>query len=74
MKWGPIFLNSIVILVIIFIQWSTLKKLKKKEKIAFLFLTIFGWLLANTLVFFPEIPGPTQIADFIFKPLGKLLE
>jgi hypothetical protein len=74
MKWGPIFLNSIVVLVIIFIQWSTLKKLKKKEKIAFLLLAIFGWSLANTLVFFPEIPGPTQITDFIFKPFGKLLE
>jgi hypothetical protein len=74
MKWGPVFLNSIVILVIFLSQWPTLKKLKKKEKIAFLFLVIFTWSLANTLVFFPEIPGPTQITDYIFKPLGKLLE
>lgn len=33
-----------------------------------------GWILAVLLIFFPEMPGPTDLIDWIFKPLGKMLE
>jgi hypothetical protein len=55
-------------------QWPMLKKNQKKEKISFLMLTAFGWIMAISLILFPDIPGPTQIINYIFKPLGMLLE
>ncbi|MFS0815310.1 hypothetical protein [Peribacillus phoenicis] len=51
-----------------------MNKNQKKEKRAFVTLTMAGWLLAVLLVFFPDMPGPTHLMDMIFKPLGKLLE
>jgi len=33
-----------------------------------------GWLLAILLLFFPDMPGPTQMIEKLFKPLGKMLE
>ncbi|WP_308126673.1 MULTISPECIES: hypothetical protein [Priestia] len=47
---------------------------QKKEKTSFVLLTTMGWLLAILLLFFPDMPGPTQMIDMLFKPLGKMLE
>lgn len=55
-------------------EWRKIRQNRKKEKVAFVILTALGWLLAILLVFFPDIPGPTQMIDTIYKPLGKLLE
>jgi predicted permease len=74
MKWGAIFLCCIGILLMVLFQWPKLKKNQKKEKISFLILTAFGWIMAISLILFPDIPGPTQIVNYIFKPLGILLE
>ncbi|HUC93883.1 MAG TPA: hypothetical protein VMS09_18025 [Paenibacillus sp.] len=46
----------------------------KKEKAAFLTLAGMGWMLAVTLIINPDMPGPTQIIDAIYRPLGMLLE
>ncbi|WP_374724338.1 hypothetical protein [Calidifontibacillus erzurumensis] len=51
-----------------------MKKNSLKEKAAFLSMTFLGWILALLLIIFPDIPGPTQLIDAIFKPLGKILE
>jgi multisubunit Na+/H+ antiporter MnhB subunit len=74
MKWGAIFLCCIGILLMFLFQWPKLKKEQKKEKISFLMLTALGWIMAICLILFPDIPGPTQIINYIFKPLGMLLE
>lgn len=50
------------------------KKNQKREKAAFISLSILGWSLAIFLIIFPDIPGPTQMIDWIYKPFGKLLE
>jgi hypothetical protein len=47
---------------------------QKKVKAAFFTLVGIGSILAILLIFFPEMPGPTQMIDSIFKPLGKILE
>jgi predicted permease len=74
MRWGSLLLSTLTIFFIIFFQWPKIKKNQKKEKIIFIFMSVFGWLLAVTLILFPDLPGPTQIIDFTFKPLGRLLE
>ncbi|WP_085992235.1 hypothetical protein [Oceanobacillus senegalensis] len=67
---GIIFLGILITLV----EWPRIGKDQKKEKIAFVLLTVVGIILATLLVYFPEMPGPTQMVEGMLKPLGKLLE
>nr|WP_149473141.1 hypothetical protein [Oceanobacillus polygoni] len=55
-------------------EWPKTNKNQKRKKRIFITLTVGGTLLAILLVFFPEMPGLTQMVEGIFKPLGKLLE
>ncbi|MFK9093917.1 hypothetical protein [Bacillus salipaludis] len=74
MKWGPVFVSILIMIFMSLYQWPKLKKNKKREKAAFLSLLILGWALAILLIIFPDIPGPTQMIDWIYKPFGKILE
>lgn len=74
MKWGPVFVIILIMILMLLFQWPKLGKKQKREKAAFLSLSILSWLLAILLIFFPEMPGPTQMIDWLYKPLGKLLE
>lgn len=74
MKWGPALVCTFVVICIIFYQWPKIKEHQRKEKGAFIILSVFGWLLANLLIFFPDVPGPTELIDWLYKPLGNLLE
>lgn len=47
---------------------------QKKDKAAFITLSLIAWLLAGLMVFYPDMPGPTELVDMLFKPLGRLLE
>ncbi len=68
MKTGAI-LGGTVILVLIFLsQWPNLRKNERKVKIAFFSLMVVNWVLAVLLVSFPEMPGPGQFIDFLYKP------
>ncbi|WP_367755288.1 hypothetical protein [Ammoniphilus sp. 3BR4] len=55
-------------------EWPKMNPKQKKEKITFVILSISGWLLAILLILYPDISGPTQMIDLIFKPLGKMIE
>lgn len=74
MKSAALFGITIVVILISLYEWPKIKKNQNKEKWSFVTLTMAGWLLAVLLIIFPEMPGPTQWIDIIFKPLGKLLE
>ena len=74
MRWGPLFGSTFIVLCMILFQWKKMTQNQKKEKVAFITLTILGWLLMNLLFTFPNIPGPTEMVDSIYKPLGKMLE
>ncbi|MCM3114249.1 hypothetical protein M3610_02940 [Neobacillus sp. MER 74] len=74
MRWGPLFGSTFIVLCMTLFQWKKLNRNQKKEKAAFVSLTILGWLLMNLLFTFPNIPGPTEMIDSIYKPLGNLLE
>ncbi|MBD8588078.1 hypothetical protein IFT92_09665 [Peribacillus simplex] len=74
MRWAFVFGITVVAILMTLYEWQKMNKNQKKEKRAFVTLTMAGWLLAVLLVFFPDMPGPTHLMDVIFKPLGKLLE
>ncbi|MEH7331232.1 hypothetical protein V7161_01090 [Neobacillus drentensis] len=50
------------------------KQKSKKDKVVLIVFSVFGWLIANLLIFFPDVPGPSELIDVLYKPLGKLLE
>lgn len=74
MKWGALFGYSLLIICIVMFQLAKVKKDNKKEKVALISLSLLGWILATLLLFIPELPGPTQLIDHVFKPLGNLIE
>ena len=74
MKWSSVFLCIFIIFLMILYQWPQLKKSQKRDKAAFLSLSVAGLLLAILLIMFPDISGPTQMIDWLYKPFGKFLE
>lgn len=65
----------LVCLFITLFQWFfRLKNAPKKERAAFLSIMALCWILAISLVINPRLPGPTQLVNYVFHPLGKLLE
>jgi multisubunit Na+/H+ antiporter MnhB subunit len=73
-KFAAILGFTVILVFITLYEWPKMKGQMRREKIAFAALTILGGILAFLLVFYPEIPGPTQWLDAIFKPLITLLE
>ncbi|WP_416827808.1 hypothetical protein [Ectobacillus polymachus] len=73
MKWITTLGITIFLLLIILYEWPKIGINHKKEKISLVTITVIGWLLSILLLFFPDMPGPTQMIEMLFKPLDKLL-
>jgi multisubunit Na+/H+ antiporter MnhB subunit len=74
MEWASVIGILAVTAFIVLYEWPKLKNGQKKEKIAFFLLSLIGASLAVTLVFFPDLPSPSDWIDALYKPLGKLIE
>jgi hypothetical protein len=61
-------------MLIILYEWPKLKKNVRKVKVVFFTLITIGWLLAMLLVLFPTLPGPGQLIDNIYSPIGRYWE
>ncbi|MDF2962301.1 MAG: hypothetical protein K0S39_4036 [Paenibacillus sp.] len=72
MKWGSLIGIIVIVALMILFEWPKINR--SKEKIAFIILTAIGFVLAIVLLFYPDMPGPTQMLISIFKPFGKLLK
>ncbi|KIL40766.1 hypothetical protein SD70_10955 [Gordoniibacillus kamchatkensis] len=72
MKWGSVLGIVFVVMFMVMFQWPKMNE--TREKVAFAVLTAVGFVLAVLLLVNPEMPGPTQLIDAVFKPLGELLE
>ncbi|MGJ9384415.1 hypothetical protein [Salipaludibacillus sp. CF4.18] len=72
---GLMVLSVTFVIVLMFLyEWPKMNQKQKKEKYTFVVLSAMSWILAVLLIFFPEMPGPTELIDQIYKPLGKMLE
>jgi succinate-acetate transporter protein len=65
---------TVVTILITLYEWPKINVKKKKEKNVFIVFIIIGWGLATLLIFFPDMKGPTDLLDFIYKPISKPLE
>ncbi|RAP77031.1 hypothetical protein DL346_00555 [Paenibacillus montanisoli] len=71
MKWLFIGITLVVILISR-LEWPKLKQKPKKDKAAFVFLLMLGWLLF--LFDLPHIAGPSTFFRTIYKPFVALLK
>ncbi|WP_314003823.1 hypothetical protein [uncultured Paenibacillus sp.] len=74
MKFAAITGITVLMILMTLYEWPKMNPKQKKEKAAFLALAGMGWMLAVTLIINPDMPGPTQIIDAIYRPLGMSLE
>lgn len=74
MKLAGIFGITLLAGLIGLYEWPKMNQKQKKEKWVFAGFTLLSWGLAVLLVFFPDLPGPTQLIEYLFQPLGWLLE
>jgi hypothetical protein len=71
-RWGAFFGTTLMIAILVSIQWPRIKKYAKKEKWAFFILLFIGWGLS--MFDLPHIAGPLTWLRFLFSPLGRFME
>lgn len=67
MKIGRVIGVTVILGLIFLAGRPKLKQSGKSVRIAFFTLMAIDWMLAVALIFFPELPGPGQFVDFIYK-------
>lgn len=74
MKWGPILGIIVIIALMAWFEWPKINPGQKKEKVAFIILTLMAGGLSALLVINPDMPGLTEWLERVYKPFGKILE
>lgn len=75
MNTAGVLLGSIVVVVLIFLlELPRFRRAEKKEKATFLVLLALGMALAVVLLYFPDVPGPTQLVHYLFSPLARVFK
>ena len=74
MEWVAVLGIAAVLVLMALYEWPRMKSQGKREKFAFAALTVLGGILAVLLVFVPEMPGPTDFIETLYKPLTNIFE
>ncbi|MGG1679330.1 hypothetical protein ACIFOT_26945 [Neobacillus sp. NRS-1170] len=74
MKIASLLGTTLLVLFMVLSQITKINKNQKKDRVVLIVFSALGWVVANLLIFFPDVPGPTELIDLLYKPLGKLLE
>jgi len=74
MKWGPLLTIFVAAVAVFLFQWPRIPPAQKRERAAFVGLTLLGWLLGSYITLYPDTPGPGHWMDMLFKPLSKMLD
>jgi multisubunit Na+/H+ antiporter MnhB subunit len=72
MRWGIVIAVTTIVVLIFLFERPRLKPDQKREKRSLVTLLVICWILS--MFDLPNLPGPTTLIEFIFKPLVKLLE
>ncbi len=72
--WRKLLGVAAVLTLMVLHDWRSMPSYTKREKMAYCALTGLGAILAILLVIDPQMPGPTQWLDVIYKPLVDLME
>lgn len=74
MTWFFIIGITLVVTLMVLYEWPRMSQNQKREKSVFVILVTMEWLLAILLLFYPDLPAPTQMVETVFQPLSKIFE
>ncbi|GAB6935480.1 MAG: hypothetical protein C0P64_008285 [Bacillota bacterium] len=74
MKWGAVAGLTVLVAAMALYEWPKIDAHRKNERRTFVVLTALGWLLSVLLLFWPELPGPRQLVEWVFHPVVRGLE
>ncbi|GED31838.1 hypothetical protein P9G84_29825 [Brevibacillus centrosporus] len=74
MKWGAILGISLIVGLLIAMEWNSLCRSSWKTRVAYAVLVLAGWFIAILLVHNPDLPGMTQVLEVIYKPITTFLK
>lgn len=69
MKWVAGLMIAAIVVLMVIIEWPKINR----EKPAFAALVISGGILAYLLLLYPDMPGPTQFIDAVYRPIVNML-
>ncbi|MEW9699178.1 hypothetical protein [Paenibacillus sp. SI8] len=72
MNWTFFICITIASLLVAWFEWPKLKQKPKRERVIFVSLLLFVWVLS--MFDLTHTPGPTTVLQTIFKPFKGLLE
>lgn len=72
MKWVHLIVFFFIVYVIVLYEWPKIEPKYKKEKVAFIVLTLLGSILLSVLIIFPDIQGPFDWFKKIYSPFIHL--
>ncbi|KKB36825.1 hypothetical protein QY96_03398 [Bacillus thermotolerans] len=72
MNWMSFFLTTVIIITILFFEWPKTRKKSKKDKSVFIVLLAAGWVLS--IFELPQISGPIDWLETLFRPLGQFID
>ncbi|MCM3167813.1 hypothetical protein [Peribacillus frigoritolerans] len=64
--------TTVIVTLIILFEWPKMKQNPKKDKMAFLTLLLTGLVLS--MFNLPQMSGPTQWIEALFRPFGEFME
>ena len=72
LNWTTVFIVQVIIWLIVLFEWKQFKKALKADRITFSVILI----LSAFMSFFnlENLPGPITLLQYIFGPLGRLME
>ncbi|WP_148931523.1 hypothetical protein [Paenibacillus methanolicus] len=59
--------------IVFLLQWRSVTRLPRRDRLAFILLTCAGDALVLTFMKFPEIPGPLEWVQTVLGPLGETI-
>ncbi|WP_077325183.1 hypothetical protein [Virgibacillus siamensis] len=74
MKLVILFGIIVVTVLVTLYTWPKIAKDQHKEKRSYIVLMLCGFVLSVLLMYFPKLPGPTELIDWIFEPMARVLE
>ncbi|MFU1794586.1 hypothetical protein ACM1RC_12040 [Paenibacillus azoreducens] len=69
-----IILVTLLVAVMFLYEFPRMKSGKMKEKAVFTVVASAGWGLALLLMFVPGLPGPTELINYVFRPIWSMFK
>lgn len=69
MTWLNVAGVTCVAALMVWAEWHFLECDRKRERAALIGIVAAGWLAAVLVLVFPDMPGPIELLNNVFKPL-----